>query len=186
LIERWRSADGGFAQEPGAAQGTLYGCFLAIGAIQDCGAAVDRADAVQRCILACRSADGGFSNAPGESLGLAPATAGAIQVIRALGGAVPAEWGRWLLDSCFRGGAFVAHEFSPEPDLLSTAVCLHAVALAGLTLSDAQRRQCAAFVTGLQADAGGFRGAASDALCDCEYTFYGLLAMGRLGDDSAG
>jgi hypothetical protein len=32
---------------------------------------------------------------------------------------------------------------------------------------------------------GGFRGAASDVMPDCEYTFYGLLAMGHLGYDSA-
>jgi len=34
-------------------------------------------------------------------------------------------------------------------------------------------------------DSGGFRGAASDVMADCEYTFYGLLAMGHLGDGAA-
>ena len=184
-IEKWRSADGGFGQEPGAERGTVYGCFLAVGAIQDCGANVPHGDCVARCVSSCRSAGEGFSNSPGEELGLAPATAGAVQVLHALDRPVVPAWGRWLIERCFRGGGFAAHELAPENDLLSTAVALHAVELAGVSLSEDQRRQCSAFVRGLQTEQGGFRGAASDVMADCEYTFYGLLALGHLGDDRA-
>jgi prenyltransferase beta subunit len=190
-IPRWRSADGGFAQDHGAEHGTVYGCFLAVGAMQDYGLEIDGRDGIERCILACRSADGGFSNSPGESMGLAPAAAGAIQVlhsIRAAGEELTDSAkvaAKWLLESCFRGAGFVAHEFSPEPDLLSTAVSLHAIGLCGLELPDPPRLECRRFVMGLRDAGGGFRGAASDAISDCEYTFYGLLALGCLGDGTA-
>lgn len=179
-LARWRAVGGGFAQEPGADHGTVYGAFLALGAYQDCGAACPDEEEVARSVLSCRAADGGFANAPGESDGLAPITAGAVAVLHAMGRPVEDQWGRWLIDSCFRDGGFVAHPLSPEPDLLSTAVSLHAVELCGLSLDEPQRHACAGFILSLQAPSGGFRGAASDPQADCEYTFYALLALGHV------
>ena len=184
-IRRWRSGGGGFAQEPEAPHGTVYGAFLALGACQDCGAACPDEEEIARSVLACRASGGGFSNSPGESDGLAPVTAGAVAVLHSLSRPVEPQWGHWLIDNCFRGGGFVAHPLSPEPDLLSTAVSLHAVELCGLSLDGGQKRACAEFVRGLQAECGGFRGAASEEQADCEYTFYGLLAMGHLDDGAS-
>lgn len=184
-VQAWRSAEGGYGPEPGSARGTLYGCFLAVGAVQDCEAAEADPDAVERCVRACRCPRGGFSSAPGAALGLATATAGAIQVLHSLDRPVEVEWGHWLRRTCFRGGGFVAHPISPEPDLLSTAVALHGLARVGLRLEEHERRECEALVLGLREASGGFRGAASDVLADCEYTLYGLLALGHLGDDVA-
>src|SRR4029079_11876902 len=36
-VEAYRSVDGGYADEPGSEHGSLYGCFLALGAYQDLG-----------------------------------------------------------------------------------------------------------------------------------------------------
>jgi prenyltransferase beta subunit len=182
---RWRAADGGYSQEAGAPRGNVYGCFLAAGVYHDCDMEAPDADGIVRCVLACRAAGGGFSNSPGEAMGLSPITAGAAALLRSLERPVEREWGEWLAAKCFQCGGFVAHPFSPEPDLLSTAVSLHAAHLLGVPLAPERREACADFVMGLQTSGGGFRGAASDALPDCEYTFYGLLAMGNLADGTS-
>ncbi len=65
------------------------------------------------------------------------------------------------------------------PDLLSTATALHA--LAGLETSlDSIREPCLDFLDSLWDNAGGFHGHWADDTLDCEYTFYGLLALGHL------
>jgi hypothetical protein len=65
------------------------------------------------------------------------------------------------------------------PDLLSTATALHA--LAGLEAPIARvRESCLDFVDSLWTNEGGFHGHWADEHLDCEYTFYGLLALGHL------
>jgi len=65
------------------------------------------------------------------------------------------------------------------PDLLSTATALHA--LAGLEISvSAVKDKCLDFVDSLWTNEGGFYGHWGDDHLDCEYTFYGLLALGHL------
>ena len=65
------------------------------------------------------------------------------------------------------------------PDLLSTATALHA--LAGLEVSFATVKElCLDFVDSLWTNEGGFYGQWGDDHLDCEYAFYGLLALGHL------
>jgi hypothetical protein len=67
---------------------------------------------------------------------------------------------------------------APMPDLLSTATALHA--LAGLQAPlDAIREPCLDFVDSLWTGKA-FCGHWSDDVEDCEYTYYGLLAIGHL------
>ena len=64
------------------------------------------------------------------------------------------------------------------PDLLSTATALHALAclsIATVTL----REPCLQFVDSLWTGRA-FRGHWADEVEDCEYTYYGLLALGHL------
>ncbi|MCX5654122.1 MAG: beta-hydroxylase, partial [Planctomycetota bacterium] len=74
----------------------------------------------------------------------------------------------------------LAAAVAPIPDLLSTATGLHALWRAGASLDETLRLACAGFVAGLATESGGFRGHAADTVADCEYTFYGLLALGHL------
>jgi hypothetical protein len=65
------------------------------------------------------------------------------------------------------------------PDLLSTATGLHALAGMGVSLAPV-RAPCLRFVRSLLTEEGSFRGTHADEVGDCEYTFYGLLALGHL------
>jgi hypothetical protein len=68
---------------------------------------------------------------------------------------------------------------APLPDLLSTATALHA--LAGLHADIANVREpCLDFLDTLWSSRGGFLGHWADDAVDCEYTYYGLLALGHL------
>jgi prenyltransferase beta subunit len=77
------------------------------------------------------------------------------------------------------GGFNAVHE-SPEPDLLSTAVSLYALNLAGYDMRII-RPSCLEFVESLYIE-GGFGGNRLDPDPDIEFTFYGLLALGSLAD----
>lgn len=179
-IQAHRSADGGFSPTPGAQHGTAYGCFLALGALQDLGAAADTdPNAIGRCLAALKRGDGGYANEPALKASTTPATAAAITIARHLTGAADKEAVGFLLAQAAPGGGFVATPFAPFPDLLSTATALHA--LAGLAaLPPAVGRDTAKFVMALQEKSGGFRGVELDEAPDAEYTFYALLALGHL------
>ena len=66
------------------------------------------------------------------------------------------------------------------PDLLSTATTLHALAALEVRLTEEQTERCLDFVDSLWNADGGFHGNWTDDYLDCEYTFYGLLALGHL------
>ena len=62
--------------------------------------------------------------------------------------------------------------------LLSTAAALNA--LGTIDEFPDNSRAHYEFVESLWDDSGGFRGHLLDPVADCEYTFYGLLALGAL------
>jgi prenyltransferase beta subunit len=129
-------------------------------------------EGLARCLRSLRADDG--------SWGPTPATAGAAEVLRDLGQPVEASTVEWLLARQAPEGGFCAFPDAPGPDLLSTATALHGLAAAGTRLEGATRDACRRFVLSLHAPDGGFRGHPADDRADCEYTFYGLLALGHL------
>ena len=178
-LENHRSADGGYAAEPHAADGTAYGCFLALGAYQDLNVPLPRPEGLAACLNRLRTEDGGYANQLDLPMGLTPATAAAVTVLRQLGEPMPAGLGDWILARCQPEGGFFATPMAPLPDLLSTATALHA--LAGLhTPLDAIREPCLDYIDTLWTNQGGFHGNWTDDDLDCEYTYYGLLALGHL------
>ena len=178
-IEYFRSADGGYAQEPGSAQGTIYGCFLALGSYQDCGRPLPRPELVVRCVQKLRCEDGGYSNQADVPMGLTPSTAAAVTLLRNLGERVPEGVDEWLLSRQSSDGGFFAVPMAPLPDLLSTATALHA--LAGLQADlYTIKESCLDFIDTLWTSRGGFHGTWTDDVLDVEYTYYGLLALGHL------
>ena len=68
---------------------------------------------------------------------------------------------------------------APVPDLLSTATALHALSSLHTPI-DGIREACLDFVDSLWTSQGAFYGTWADDVPDCEYTFYGLLALGHL------
>ncbi len=178
-VEQYRTADGGYNQQAGAAHGTAYAAFLAMGAYQDCGATPPNAEGLVASIGQLRAEDGGFANMPLAKHGVTTATAGAATLMRQLGLEPDGRLAEWLLSRSLPAGGFFATSGAPIPDLLSTATALHA--LAGLHVPlDGLREPCLDFVDSLWTNRGGFFGHWSDDAIDTEYTYYGLLALGHL------
>ena len=178
-LESFRSADGGFAVTATAPTGSAYACFLAMAAFEDLGAAVPDAGGMLRCLEGVRAADGGYANHSRAEEGSTPATAAAVMVMRHLGGAPDAAVSRWLLERSHPDGGFFAAPRTPMPDLLSTATALHALAALHADV-DHLREPCLDFIDTLWTSTGGFYGSWADDTLDCEYTYYGLLALGHL------
>ena len=126
-----------------------------------------------------RSADGAYSNEPGLPLGSTTATAAAVTILCEFGAPVPKEIAPWLLARCHPRGGFCAAPQTPLPDLLSTAVALHALTVLGAPLANI-KEPCLNFIDTLWDNAGGFHGHWADDALDVEYTFYALLALGHL------
>lgn len=178
-LEMHRADDGGYALAPDAAHGNAYACFLALGAYQDLGSSLPEPDRLLAALGDLRADDGGYANQRGDAHGITTVTAAAVSVLKALGGSLDSHLGVWLLDRCHASGGFVATPATPIPDLLSTATALHALAALHVPLSGVYE-PCLDFVDSLWTNRGGFYGSWVDDTLDCEYTYYGLLALGHL------
>jgi prenyltransferase beta subunit len=158
---------------------SAYSRFLEAGAYQDLEAPVPDPHAIAPALDALRSADGAFSNQPGAASGSTPATAAAVTLTRYFGATPAPDAVRWLSARCHAQGGFVATPATPLPDLLSTATALHALVGSGASI-ESIKEPCLDFVDSLWTNRGSFYGHWSDDQLDCEYTFYGLLALGHL------
>lgn len=184
-IESFRSRDGGYDSEPNAATGNAYGCFVALGAYQDLGRAVPEPLRMVQCLKLLETPDGAWGNARGLKSGSTNATAAAVTLLHQLGMPVNASVGEWLLQQVHTQGGFLAMPKAPLPDLLSTATALHALACLEKEVPETLRERCLDFLDTLWSAEGGFHGHWADDHLDAEYTFYGLLALGHLGVESA-
>lgn len=180
-IESHRCADGGYNQAGKALpSGSAYACFLAYGAYSDLRRTLPNPAGVVDCLGSLLQVSGGWSNDRQIPVANVPASAAAIAVGRNLGVPVPDAAAEFLL-GCFQpgSGGFGPFPGAPLPDLLTTAVALHA--LDGMQCPlDAIREPCLDFVDTLWTAAGGFHGSWEDDVLDLEYTYYGLLALGHL------
>lgn len=179
-IEAYRSADGGYDAEPGAAHGNAYGCFIALGAYQDLGSNLPEPRRMVQCLKFLETPDGAWANARGLTTGSTNATAAAVTVLHQLGMPMNPSVGGWLLARAHPQGGFVATPDAPIPDLLSTATTLHALACLECDVPASIRERCLDFIDSLWNAEGGFHGHWADDHLDAEYTFYGLLALGHL------
>jgi hypothetical protein len=178
-LSQWRTPDGGFNQRAGAAASTAYGCLLGWAAFSDLKTPLPDLTLLHSCLESLRTPDGGYANESGLPFGSTPATAAAVSLHRHLRRTPDAAAGQWLLAQLHPGGGFKAMPAAPLPDLLSTAVALHA--LDGLQISFAEHKEALLdYVDTLWTAEGGFHGHWADDALDVEYTYYGLLALGHL------
>jgi prenyltransferase beta subunit len=175
----YRSEDGGFSDSLGAEHGTAYGCFLALAACQDLAHSLQEAEQFVESVGRLRRDDGSFANDAHSPEGSTPATAAAMVTLHQMGIGNFQPQVDWLLKRTKAIGGFIATARAPMQDLLSTATALHALATVRADY-DAARRPCLEFVDSLWEPQGGFCGNWMDETVDCEYTFYGLLALGYL------
>lgn len=182
LLDRilsWRTPDGGFNQRAGAPRSSAYGCLLGWAAHYDLDAPLPPAGSLTDCLGSLAIPGGGYANEPGMVQGTVPATAAAVALHRHLRRIPPGDAGAWLLAQQHPGGGFLAAPGAPIPDLLSTAVALHA--LDGMQVSFAAHKEALLdFIDTLWSAEGGFHGNWTDDVLDVEYTYYGLLALGHL------
>jgi len=113
-------------------------------------------------------------------MGLTPSTAAACTLLRHLGEPVVRRSDFLAaLPPAIRMAVSTRRPAAPIPDLLSTATALHA--LSGMQASfESVKERCLDFVDSLWTSRGGFYGNWADDSLDCEYTYYGLLALGHL------
>jgi prenyltransferase beta subunit len=178
-IEAFRSVDGGYHPIVDHEFGTAYGCFLALGAYQDLDRPLPDPVGLTNCLRSLETEDGAWANERNIKIGSTNATAAAIAVLRQLDAPPRLTAGDWLLARFHSQGGFLGMPDAPMPDLLSTATSLHA--LAGLQVPlERIKEPCLDFIDTLWTNEGGLHGHWGEDTLDCEYTFYGLLALGHL------
>lgn len=178
-IERFRSLDGGFNQKAESAHGSAYGCLLAYGAHADHGRVLENAEGIAASVEALRKPEGSWANDLNGSMGNSLATGAAITLRRNLRQPIPAETENWLINCFYLRGGFMPFHGAPMPDLLSTAVTLHALDGMQVDLKPF-KEPCLDYIDTLWSNKGGFHGHWADDDLDIEYTYYGLLALGHL------
>ena len=178
-LASFRREDGGWASNPDEEKGSVYGTFLALGAHQDLGITLPDPAGTVDFVLRNALDDGGYATSPDMPVATTPTTAAAAVMLRELGGEVHGKTVDWLRAQRHRQGGFLAAPGAPMPDLLSTAVALHALSALEQPPQDHAERTLD-FVDTLWTNRGAFHGHWADDDVDCEYTFYGLLALGHL------
>lgn len=178
-IEKYRTPDGGYHQSPGRKNGSAYGCLIAWGAYQDLDLLPPDAMNIARCMDSLETPDGAWSNEPGLTLGSTTATSAMLSLYRHMQMPAPPAGVEWLVRQCLPAGGFLAIPGAPIPDLLSTAVALHALSNNAEAIARV-KEPCLDFIDSLWSAAGGFHGNWTDDTLDPEYTYYGLLALGHL------
>ncbi len=179
-IEAHRTPDGGYDPLPGKPIGSLYGAFMAVGAYQDLRQSVPEVERLLDFVGGLRDPQGAFQHSRELPVSLVPATAGAVTLLRHLGGqAIDPAVGEWFLSCRDPQGGFRPAPTAPVPDLLSTATALHALTSMKIDIGP-WKETCLDFVDTLWTNRGGFYGHWEDTHVDCEYTYYGLLALGHL------
>jgi hypothetical protein len=176
----FRTPDGGFHISAGASHGTGAAAFFAAAAHQDLHADIPARDQLLEALEHLRTADGAYADEPGQPHGITPVVGGVVVVRRHLGRPAEPDVTEWLMARLHARGGFAATPQVPLPDLVSTATALYALWHDSERLAQV-RRPCLRFLEALwDEQAGGFRGHALDDAVDCEYTWYGLLALGLL------
>jgi len=181
-LEKFRTADGGYNETPGAESASAYGSLLGYAAYADHGVVPPDSEKMLEALAELRNEDGGYANDRIISISAGPSTAAAVTLLRKFGERPPDGAGDFLLSCWHPAGGFRAFPGAPMPDLLSTAVTLHA--LDGIQVDFSKLQEpLLDFVDSLwvvQEQGGGFFGTWDDDQADLEYTYYGLLALGHL------
>jgi len=179
-LEAFRSGEGGYHQAAQSEAGSCYACFLAYGAYADHGREPPNPEGIAVCLNQLAQPNGGWTNDSVFPVPNIPATAAAVALSRNLRLGIATGTASFLLQSFHaESGGFLPFPGAPMPDLLCTAVALHA--LDGLQADFSNVKEpCLDFLDTLWTAEGGFYGQWDDDNLDLEYTYYGLLALGHL------
>lgn len=202
-----RTLDGGFSAAPHIPRqsGTVYGCYLALQALGDLGVILPghlwNAGALTTFIENLILPAGGFANEQSLPLATTATTASAVAILhetQGSGGEEEVGWDtqaiadssrKWLWARIHPNGGLRATPQAPMPDLISTAVGLHALwlldpnrATRPLAWPPAFRERTLDFLDSLWSNQGAFHGNWTADAPSCEHVYYALLALGHLAD----
>ncbi|MCI0681402.1 MAG: geranyl transferase [Gemmataceae bacterium] len=180
-LAQFRTPDGGYNKNPGAASGSTYHSFLVGLCYEMLGQGLPDPEQVRAFVLGRRRDDGGFVEVgPMRKSGTNP-TAAAIGILQLIHGPnLPADdtaaTADFLAGMDSMEGGLRANERIPLADLLSTFTgCWTLDQLGALDRVNPRHVYC--FAEALQEETGGFKGGIWDEAADVEYTFYGIGTM---------
>lgn len=155
----------------------LYSIFLSMLCMKNPGALKPHAERLIKEIQKFQLKNSAYASEPGSIHISTPATAAALAVLFAITIEPNPETIKQLITMHDPKGGFKAAELTPLPDLLSTATALFALDL-HQSIPPEIIKPCLKFIEDCWLDNGGFCGSLADDTPDCEYAFYGLLALG--------
>jgi geranylgeranyl transferase type-2 subunit beta len=189
-LETFRTSDGGYARNAGAASGSTYHTFLVGLCYQLLGRDLPRPDEVTRFVLSRRRDDGGFAEFAPQRRSGTNSTAAAVGTLQLVGAAVPDGAADLIASRATDEGGLRATATAPLADLLSTFTGAWTLAELG-ELERVDAAEVLAFARSLEVPEGGFAGVCvpdvvsrglglPDERADVEYTFYGLGVVALL------
>ncbi len=178
-LQALRIADRTYNTAVDATTGSIFGSFLAAYAYRDLEEPFPELEKTIALIQMLRTPDGAFANDADTDQGTAPVTAAALLLLRHWGATDESRAIEWLRREVYRDGGYTVHASIPLPDLLTTATVLFTLRTLDLLL-DKLREPALEFIELHLDEKGGFCSSILDMRPDCEYTWYGLLAMGSV------
>lgn len=185
-LEKLRCDDGGYAKAPAGRASSTYHSFLVLLCRQLIERPVPEPAAIVRFIRSQECEDGGFREIRvSKRAGTNPTAAaiGTLKILDSLTDDVRERTLDFLSEMQMDSGGLRANSRIPIADTLSTFTGV-------LTLLDLQDEDAIEYadalqyVRSLESPEGGFFGAEWDAVCDVEYTFYGLGSLALLMADT--
>ncbi|HEX5270176.1 MAG TPA: prenyltransferase/squalene oxidase repeat-containing protein, partial [Gemmataceae bacterium] len=192
-LETFRTADGGYARNAGAASGSTYHTFLVGLCCELLGRDVPRPDEIVRFVQSRRRDDGGFAEFAPQRRSGTNSTAAAVGTLQLIGAPIPDDVREAAADliasRATDEGGLRATAMAPLADLLSTFTGAWTLAELG-ELHRIDGAAVLSYARSLELPDGGFTGVCvpdvakdfgiPDEQADVEYTFYGLGAVALL------
>jgi len=184
VVERFRTADGGYGKTPDAGSGSTYHSLLALLCYDAFGRQTAAPDRLIRFVESRRRTDGGFCEVASSEHSGTNATAAGLCVMVLLHAADPSlvePAADHLCGLQHYSGGWPAARNVLLPDLLSTYTALATLELVGRLNRDVLDKALA-FALTCEREGGGFGAGPWDRGVDAEYTCYGLgiVALARL------
>ena len=181
-LERLRRDDGGYAKGEAGVASSTYHTFLVLLCRELIEQPVPEPNRIVEFLRSQAAEEGGFHEIRASKRAGTNPTAAAVaslKMLNALEDETREDTVDFLADMQTDEGGLRANTRIPIADLLSTFTgALTLIDLDGLEEIDAE--DALRFVRSLEGETGGFHGAAWDAACDVEYTFYGLGSLALL------
>lgn len=182
FLESYRSADGGYGKQVGAAEGSTYWSYLTALCYDAIGDRPPDRGRLRAFLRGRQCSDGGFSETGHASVGSTNATAAGVALAAMIGlSALPMipPALRFLAGMQSPMGGFLAGGCVPVPDLLSTFTVVVALTEAK-AVGRIDLAKAAEFAASCADPTGGYRAIPWDDEVDVEYTFYGLGCRGLI------